>query len=36
MGAKTIKITEDLPVEEGKTYNTKNGQGLFLVKKNIN
>lgn len=33
MGIKTIKLTEDLLIEEGKTYDTKNGQGLFIVKK---
>ena len=33
MGIKIKKITEDLPVEEGKSYDTKNSQGLFLVTK---
>lgn len=33
MGIKKIKILQSVPVEEGKSYDTKNLQGLFLVKK---
>lgn len=33
MGIKILKITENFPVEIGKSYDTKNSQGLFLVSK---
>lgn len=31
MGIKKVKVFENIPLIEGKTYETKNEQGLFLV-----